>query len=108
MIRSSLESETYILQGTATAYQSLECNKTFCNASLQYPRRELVVNARWRKRALILGLAAATLLVISFFRLRGTTFQWGLFWATFSRIDWLWLTISILLILLTYPGRALR
>jgi glycosyltransferase 2 family protein len=108
MIRSSLESETYILQGTATAYQSLECNKTFCNASLQYPRRELVVNARWRKRALILALAAATLLIISFFRLRGTTFQWGLFLATFSRIDWLWLTISILLILLTYPGRALR
>jgi len=67
-----------------------------------------VVNARWRKRALIVGLAAAGLVIIGFFRLRGTTFQWDVLWATFSRIDWRWLATSILLILLTYPGRALR
>lgn len=67
-----------------------------------------MLGPQWRKRALILGAVAAALLVIGYFRLRGTSFQWDLLWATFSRIDWKWLTLSIVLILLSYPGRALR
>ena len=71
-------------------------------------RRDLVIEGRWRKRALILGLLAVSLLIFGYFRFRGATFQWDLFWATFSHIDWLWLGFSILLMLLSYPGRALR
>ena len=67
-----------------------------------------MVRSGSRKRAVILGLVLAALLVLAYFRFRGTSFQWDLFWSNFSRIDWLWLSVSILLMLLSYPGRALR
>ena len=89
MIRSSLESKTYILQGTG-------------------PYGSVVVDLKRRKRALLAGLAVVLVAALIFYRLRGTTFQWGLFLETFQRIDWRWLAASILLMLLTYVGRALR
>ena len=42
------------------------------------------------------------------YRLRGAPFQWQLFLTTFYRVNWNWLALSILLMLLTYVGRALR
>jgi uncharacterized protein (TIRG00374 family) len=62
---------------------------------------------RWRVPLLGAGLVAV-LLAIVFYRMRGTPFQWDVFLATFRRIDWVWLSVAILLMLLTYVGRALR
>ena len=61
----------------------------------------------WRAKAV---LAVAALLVVAWliYRARGGSFQWQLFLNTLSRVDWAWLTVSIVLILLTYWGRALR
>ena len=42
------------------------------------------------------------------YRLHGTPFQWRLFLTTFYRVNWIWLAVSIFLMLLTYVGRALR
>ena len=53
------------------------------------------------------GLAAA-IAALAIYRLRTTGFQWNLFFQTFLSVDWRWLAGSILLMLLTYVGRALR
>src|SRR5579864_2410869 len=63
---------------------------------------------KWRNRALIVGLAAVVLIWLLLYRLRGAPFQWQLFLTTFYRVNWIWLALSILLMLLTYVGRALR
>src|SRR5690242_18238355 len=89
MIRSSLESKTYILQGTRT-------------------HGSFVVDLKRRKRAFLAGLAGLVIAALVFYRMRGFSFQWGLFLTTFQGIDWAWLLASILLMLLTYVGRALR
>ena len=62
---------------------------------------------RWPLR---LVLAAGALLVIAWllYRARGSSFQWQLFFNTLSHVNWVWLIVSIVLILLTYWGRALR
>jgi glycosyltransferase 2 family protein len=62
---------------------------------------------RWTVR---LVLAAGALLLITwlFYRVRGSSFQWRLFLSTLSHVNWAWLIASIVLILLTYWGRALR
>lgn len=99
MIRSSLESETYILQGTRLRYQFAPYG-----SESELP----VLAAKWRNRALLAGLAIVLLLAWILYRMRGVSFQWQLFLATFSRIDWIWLAVAILLMLLTYVGRALR
>jgi uncharacterized protein (TIRG00374 family) len=68
-----------------------------------------MVKANWRKRGLLIALAAfAVLAAILYYRMRGTSFQWGLFAATFQHIQWIWLAASICLMLLTYVGRAVR
>lgn len=67
-----------------------------------------MVDAKWRNRVLIVGLAAVVLLGLLLYRLRGAPFQWQLFLTTFYRVNWLWLALSILLMLFTYIGRALR
>ncbi len=67
-----------------------------------------MLSAKWRKRALWIAGVAAVLLAVGIYRFRGTSFQWDVFLSTFSRIDWRWLVASILLMLLTYVGRALR
>ena len=62
---------------------------------------------RWTLR---LVLAAGALLVIAWllYRVRGSSFQWQLFFSTLSHVNWAWLIASIVLILMTYWGRALR
>ena len=67
-----------------------------------------MLTAKWRKRGLWVAGVAAVLLAVGIYRFRGASFQWDVFLATFSRIDWRWLAASILLMLLTYVGRALR
>jgi len=64
----------------------------------------------WRRWTIRLMLAAAGLLLIVwlFYRVRGSSFQWHLFLSTLSHVNWAWLGGSIVLILLTYWGRALR
>jgi glycosyltransferase 2 family protein len=60
-------------------------------------------------RPLILVVAASLLiLVLLAYRSRGVTFRWNLLLATVAGADWRWLGASILLILLSNVGRALR
>src|SRR4051812_12033010 len=63
---------------------------------------------RWRMAALVVAFALLIAAVLSFRRLRGSEFRWDRFASTFSQLDPVWLTAAILLILLTYIGRALR
>lgn len=56
-------------------------------------------------------IAAAVAVVIAalvVYRLRTTGFEWGIFFSTFVNVDWRWLSAALVLILLTYLGRALR
>ena len=61
------------------------------------------------RRNLIIGVAALVLLVLAgLWRWRGDSFHWGAFASAFKGLNALWLTASIILILSTYYGRALR
>jgi glycosyltransferase 2 family protein len=62
----------------------------------------------WTRRVLLLTLASIILTVLLIYRLRSAPFQWQLFLTTFYRVNWIWLAISVILMLLTYVGRALR
>ena len=55
-----------------------------------------------------MGVGALAVAAIALFRMRGASFQWDLFLSTLRHVAWTWLLISILLMLLTYVGRALR
>jgi len=47
--------------------------------------------------------------VLAFYQVRNAAgFHWSDFFSTFVKVDWLWLSGAIVLILLTYVGRALR
>ncbi len=61
-----------------------------------------------RRRAILVALAALLVIAFILYRLRGTSFHWQRFAATFQHVHWGWLTVSILLVFLTYLGRALR
>src|SRR4030081_3226050 len=63
---------------------------------------------RWKLLGLLVFLAALIAAVLSFRRLRGSEFRWDQFVSTFRLLDPAWLTAAIVLILLTYVGRALR
>ena len=54
------------------------------------------------------GLALVAIAALLFYRFRKSPFQWDVFLATFTGVDWAWLSFGILLMLLTYIGRALR
>jgi glycosyltransferase 2 family protein len=54
------------------------------------------------------GIGVLVVAAIVLFRMRGASFQWNLFLSTLRHVGWTWLLISILLMLLTYVGRALR
>ena len=104
MIRSSLESKIYILQGSCPAYQ-------FGNGCAP---RGLVLesgqppdNRHWKAKA-VLAAVALLILAVLFYRARGSSFQWKLFLSTLYHVNGVWLAVSILLMLLTYWGRALR
>lgn len=60
------------------------------------------------RRLLLIAIGAIVFIALGLYRLRTTPFQWQLFWNTFYRVHWLWLAVSIFLMLLTYVGRALR
>jgi len=65
--------------------------------------------SRRRPRTLILaGLAIALILIILAYRMRDLHFRWGVFWSTLEGVNWVWLAVSICLILLSNVGRALR
>jgi glycosyltransferase 2 family protein len=53
-------------------------------------------------------LASLFVVVLLAYRTRGPTFRWDLFLVTLDHLDWLWLGVSICLILLSNVGRALR
>ena len=102
MIRSSLESKIYILQGSCPAYQ-------FDNAGapVRVAAAGMSPNSQRLKTALLMG-AAFLVLGWLFYRVRSGSFQWDLFRATLYRIQWFWLAFSIVLTLLSYLGRAWR
>jgi glycosyltransferase 2 family protein len=61
-----------------------------------------------KKGALILAAILAGIGGLLYYRLRKSPFDWNLFLATFTGVNWGWLILSIILILFTYSGRALR
>src|SRR5579863_1532545 len=110
MIRSSLESKLYILQGTRRAHQSAAGRPT----SRPPPGDRLTApqhshsSRRWSKSAWIAVSAGLAVLAFLIYRMSGASFEWERFLSTLYRIDWRWLTVSILLALLGNIGRALR
>jgi uncharacterized membrane protein YbhN (UPF0104 family) len=63
---------------------------------------------KWTRRVLFIAAASIIPIALLVYRLRGAPFQWQLFLTTFYRVNWIWLAISVILMLLTYVGRALR
>ena len=62
-----------------------------------------------RQRGLLLILAAALALAgVLLYRARGLSFQWDLFFSTFAHVAWGWMSAAILVVFVTYIGRALR
>jgi uncharacterized protein (TIRG00374 family) len=58
-------------------------------------------------RGIWIAVALAMVIVIlTAYWLRG--FDWKQFFTTFARVDWRWLSVSLVLLLFTYIGRALR
>ena len=104
MIRSSLESKIYILQGSCSAYQFRSgcALRDPIQATSGRPDRR-----RWMGRV-VLVLAMVLILAVLYYRARGSSFQWQLFLGTLYDINPGWLIASIVLTLLTYWGRALR
>ena len=108
MIRSSLESKIYILQRTFSGYQ-LEADPSQPRFPHLGTRRRMSTPRPIRgRRAALVALAALLVLGIIAIRASGASFNWNLFLDTIQNVSWLWLTIAILLMLLTYVGRALR
>ena len=108
MIRSSLESKIYILQGTFSGYQ-LEFESARACPGVRAGGCHVSAGARpGRLRVALISLAVLILLGVLFVRTAGATFDWRLFFDTIQRVSPFWLSIAILLMLLTYVGRALR
>ena len=108
MIRSSLESKPYILHRTFSGYQ-LEIDPSQPRSSCLGTRRRVSTRSPiWRRRAALVALAILIILGILAVRSSGVSFNWNLFLETIQGVSWLWLTVAILLMLLTYVGRALR
>lgn len=107
MIRSSLESKIYILQRTLSGYQG-ETDPSRARANPGARRRVNAQRPIRGRRAALVVLAALVLLGILAVRASAASFDWNLFLDTIRHVSWLWLTIAILLMLLTYVGRALR
>jgi len=109
MIRSSLESKIYILEGPRPAYQVANPPGSGAHAGRAIPTTgESVTLPIWLRRLLFIALGAIIVAALLLYRFRSTPFQWQLFLTTFYRVNWIWLGLSICLMLLTYVGRALR
>jgi uncharacterized protein (TIRG00374 family) len=126
MIRSSLESKIYILQRTFSRYQGEPVRGSCPRADGMLPYRRptktfsagapfrafwcrvTALSLRRRRQSALLLLAALVLVALFAFRARGTAFNWKLFVNTVRDMSWIWLSLAILLTLLTYVGRALR
>src|SRR5271170_3210246 len=93
MIRSSLESELYILSK---------------RRRITLPPQTATSRPRPSRTLILVVLASLIALFLLAYRTRGATFRWDLFLATLDHVDWRWLTASICLILLSNVGRALR
>jgi len=65
-------------------------------------------NRHFKKGAWILAAGLAGIVALLYYRFRRSPFDWNVFLATFAGVNWIWLLSSILLILFTYSGRALR
>src|SRR5579872_6884842 len=108
MIRSSLESKPYILQRTFSGYQ-LEIHPSHAHSSDVGARRRMSTLSPVRRRqAMLVALAILIILAILAVRSSGVSFNWNLFLGTIQGVSWIWLAVAILLMLLTYVGRALR
>jgi glycosyltransferase 2 family protein len=108
MIRSSLESKIYILQRTFSGYQLEPDPSQVCSSYPEERRRVRTPPTIRGRRAALVALAALILVGIIAVRASGASFNWNLFLDTIQGVSWLWLAIAILLMLLTYVGRALR
>jgi uncharacterized protein (TIRG00374 family) len=122
MIRSSLESKIYILEGPRPAYQLARrygfrgklqkapapLRSRLGNTLSATGGNQHVLASKRAKPLLLVAVGVIILVAILAYRFRATPFDWRLFLATFYRVDWVWLSVSICLMLLTYVGRALR
>lgn len=105
MIRSSLESKLYILQRSFSSSQSPG------GAVRKHYYPGCFVSAPERPSYRAAGAIAVVVLVLLGFiiyRARGSSFDWNLFLETMRHVSWAWLMFAILLMLLTYVGRAIR
>lgn len=68
----------------------------------------MLTSPRWRKTILIVLACLLVILALTVWRWRDSHFDWARFFATLTSVNWYWLTLSVLLILLSYVGRALR
>ena len=119
MIRSSLESKIYILEGPRPAYQlarryGIEGFRPASGAG-RWKRpggpnvlARLKESPKWVKPLLLVSVGAIILIPILVYRWHAAPFDWPLFLTTFYRVNWMWLAVSVCLMLLTYVGRALR
>ena len=109
MIRSSLESKIYILKGHVQRTNWRATAPGACRRATDRRSTSPSVDRPWTRTA---GPHRSWWPLCSsrccFYRLRRTPFQWQLFLSTFYRVNWIWLAVSIFLMLLTYVGRALR
>jgi len=63
---------------------------------------------RWQQSAILAGLILALIAGLLYYRLRHSPFRWEDFERTFLGVDWGWFSAAVLLIYLSYLGRALR
>ncbi|MGI8745155.1 MAG: lysylphosphatidylglycerol synthase transmembrane domain-containing protein [Bryobacteraceae bacterium] len=63
---------------------------------------------RWRKAIFIVAACVLLIIGLAVWRWRVSHFDWGRFFSTLTEINWTWLILAIVLMLLTYVGRALR
>src|SRR5947207_10728024 len=63
---------------------------------------------RWRQAVLLLLVLTLAVTALVVWRWRDTHFDWKRFFATLTAVAGAWLAVSMVLMLLTYVGRALR
>jgi uncharacterized protein (TIRG00374 family) len=83
-------------------------SSVFAPRGIILPRKgDIITSKQWRL-AVLAGAVAAAVLIVLRCRAREPWFDWAIFAATFSRLEWRWLVLGCLLAYATYFGRALR